>query len=73
MRTPNDLFLAAEAIAEDRGYDAAIEELWELHRVTPYVKERRRNTILYVIGKMRKRRADHEFYQQNQSQEAANA
>lgn len=69
---PNDLFLAAEAVAEAHGYDEAISRLQDRLAVTKHTEERTRNVILFVISKMRKRRADHEFYQDDQaaSQEA---
>lgn len=69
---PNNLLLAAEAIAEDRGYEAAIDELWAKHQDLDFKSEQPRNAILHVIGLMKRRHAEHDFYE-FQVQEAANA
>lgn len=69
---PNDLLLAAEAIAEDRGFEAAIEELWDKHQDLAFHAEQPRNAVLHVIGRMRRRRGEYEFYQ-HRSREGAKA
>lgn len=69
---PNHLLLAAEAIAEDRGFEAAIGELWDKHQDLAFHAEQPRNAVLHVIGRMRRRHGEYEFYQ-NKAQEAAKA
>lgn len=69
---PNNLLVAAEAIAEDRGFEAAIEELWAKHDDLAFNAEQPRNAILHVIGRMKRRHAEFDFYQYK-AEEAAKA
>lgn len=59
---PTSLMNAAEAIAEDLGFDAAIEELRAKLEDTSYNAEQERNAILHVIGSLRRRRDEFGFY-----------
>lgn len=70
MIDPNALFNAAEAIAEDRGFDAAIDELQAKLQGTHYSQEQERNAILHVIGRLRQRQGEYQFYQHKIGQEA---
>ena len=70
---PTSLMNAAEAIVEDRGFDAAIDELYAKLDNTRFNAEQERNAILHVIGSLRRRRAEHDFYQYKTSQEAPKA